>query len=68
MKDHRMDIYLDAVTYLALKARAKESDRHISQHVRHLIKQDLIKAWSEDPETEKGHVAEIEGDEQRWTK
>ena len=35
-------MYLDAVTYIALKSRANDLDRSVSQHVRFLIKQDLI--------------------------
>lgn len=39
--DHRLEIYVDAATYLALIARADNEDRSISQHVRHLIRHDL---------------------------
>ena len=39
--DHRLDIYVDAVTYMALRARAADLDRNISQHVRHLIRSEM---------------------------
>lgn len=40
-KDHRVEIYLDPMVYLALRARVNDCDRTISQHVRHLIRRDL---------------------------
>lgn len=40
-KDHRVEIYLDPVTYLALRTRVSDCDRTISQHVRHLVRRDL---------------------------
>ena len=61
--DHRLDIYIDAITYLALKARAAEMDRNISQHVRHLIRHDLIKASAEEQESGRGNGAGNEGEE-----
>lgn len=59
-KDHRLDIYVDAVTYMALKARASDQDRSISQHVRHLIRQDMIKALAEEKELTTGSRAGTE--------
>lgn len=46
--DHRVDIYLDPVTYLALKARSAETERNLSQHIRHLIKQDIVQSLTEE--------------------
>ena len=40
-KDHRVEIYLDPVTYLALRTRVNDCDRTISQHVRYLVRRDL---------------------------
>jgi len=40
-RDHRVEVYIDPITYLALRARSKESDLSISQHVRKLIRSDL---------------------------
>lgn len=61
--DHRLDIYVDAITYLALKARDGDVDRNISQHVRHLIRNDLIQASAEEQEPGRGNGAGNEGDE-----
>jgi len=44
--DHRLDIYVDATTYMALKQRASDVDRSISQHIRFLIKQDMLQRKS----------------------
>lgn len=46
--DHRLDIYVDATTYMALKQRASDVDRSISQHIRFLIKQDMLQALTEE--------------------
>ena len=54
MKDHRIEVYVDAITYLALKARAAEQDRNISQHVRHLVRNDLIQASVDEREDGRG--------------
>ena len=48
MKDHRLDIYVDAVTYMALKRRCDDVSRSISQHVRHLIRQDMEEALQQE--------------------
>lgn len=40
-RDHRIEIYLDGKTYLALRARVAEEQIYISQHVRRLIDDDL---------------------------
>lgn len=45
--DHRLDIYVDAITYMALRARSEDVDRTISQHVRNLIRADMEKALAE---------------------
>lgn len=45
--DHRIEIYVDAPTYLALRARAEHEDRTISQHVRHLIRLDMEASMTE---------------------
>lgn len=60
--DHRLDIYVDAVTYMALRARAADLDRNVSQHVRHLIRGDLISASAEIRETGSGSGAGKEGE------
>ncbi len=61
--DHRLDIYVDATTYMALKGRVNDQDRTISQHVRYLIKQDMIKALDEEKENVRGGDAGREGEE-----
>lgn len=40
-KDHRIEIYIDPVMYLALRTRVADCDRTISQHLRHLLRRDL---------------------------
>ncbi len=61
--DHRLDIYVDATTYMALNARVDDQDRNISQHVRYLIKQDMIQALAEEKENVRGSDAGREGEE-----
>lgn len=46
-RDHRIEVYVDAATYLALIARSEHEDRSISQHVRHLIRLDLEQSVSD---------------------
>lgn len=53
-KDHRLDIYVDSATYLALRRRAELVDRTVSQHVRHLIRRDLDSFCSEEIARENG--------------
>jgi hypothetical protein len=56
-KDHRLDIYVDSATYLALRRRAELVDRTVSQHVRHLIRRDLDSFCSEEIARENGQRA-----------
>lgn len=53
-KDHRLDIYVDSATYLALRRRAERVDRNVSQHVRHLIRLDLDSYCAEEIARENG--------------
>ena len=59
-RDHRVDVYLDPILYLALRARASEQCRNISQHVRWLIHQDLEQALAEEKELPTGSSAGTE--------
>lgn len=61
--DNRLDIYVDAVTYMALRARSADLDRNVSQHVRHLIRSDLIQASAEIRETGSGSGGGSEGED-----
>jgi len=47
MKDIRLDIYVSAETWLALRHRCEQQDRSMSHHVRLLIRQDLEKSVAE---------------------
>ncbi len=42
--DHRIEFNVDAATYLALQRRADLQDRHLAQHLRHLVRIDLEQA------------------------
>lgn len=53
-KDHRIEIYVDPVTYLALRMRVSDCDRTISQHVRHLVRRDLEASIDAAGETGRG--------------
>lgn len=55
-KDHRIEIYIDPVMYLALRTRVADCDRTISQHLRHLLRRDLES--SIDPDQENGRACE----------
>lgn len=48
MGDARHDIdvkfYLDGVSFLALRQRAQSVHRSISEHLRHLVEEDLLSA------------------------
>lgn len=46
-KDHRIEVYIDLVMYLALLRRSEQADRTIIQHVRHLIRADLESSVAE---------------------
>ena len=59
--DHRLDIYVDATTYMALKQRASDVDRSISQHIRFLIKQDMLQALTEERNSPSGNTGGMEG-------
>lgn len=60
--DHRLDIYVNAETYMALRARAADTDRTVSQHVRHLIRTDLIQALAELKESTTGQAGGVQGE------
>lgn len=62
-KDHRIEIYIDPVMYLALRTRVSDCDRTISQHLRHLLRRDL--EASIDSGGEEGRAGEggIEGED-----
>lgn len=61
--DHRLDVYVDATTYMALKGRASDVDRTISQHVRYLIKQDMLKALAEEKDSATAKATGTEGED-----
>lgn len=61
-KDHRIEVYVDSATYLALINRAEHEDRSISQHVRHLIRLDLESSVQEMIESRKGRLGGIGGE------
>jgi hypothetical protein len=46
-KDLRIEVYVDPVTWMALKKRVDDVDRTLSQHIRHLIRVDLETASSD---------------------
>lgn len=62
-KDHRLDIYVDAVTYMALRARSADEDRTVSQHVRNLIRRDLEQALLELERQGNGRGGGAEGED-----
>lgn len=49
MQDKRVDLWLDNVLYLALKARSNDLERTVSQHLRWLVRQDLDQSLADDP-------------------
>lgn len=59
--DIDLKIYVDAVTYLALKHRCQEADRTLSEHVRHLIRADLLSALAEPVPDDRGAIRPAEG-------
>ena len=61
--DHDLKVYVDAVTYLALRYRCSQIDRSLSEHVRHLIRQDLLESMAEERETGRVRGGEGEGKE-----
>lgn len=62
-KDIRLDVYIDDLMYMALKGRVGDMDRTISQHVRHLIRQDIAQALHEERNSETGREAGNEGED-----
>jgi len=62
-KDHRIEVYIDAVMYLALLRRSEQADRTISQHVRHLIRADLESSVAEILAAEKRSSGGNKGEE-----
>lgn len=62
MNEKRLDIYVDAVLYIALKARANECERSVSQHVRKLIRDDIEESFHEEQEAGRGSVGGAEGE------
>lgn len=59
--DHDLKIYLDSLTYMALKQRCGEEDRSMSQHIRHLIRVDIEEALSREKENGRGQAGAEEG-------
>lgn len=60
-RDIDLKVYVDGVTYLALKARCLDVDRTLSEHLRHLIRQDLLQALAEAPPDGRGAAGAVEG-------
>jgi hypothetical protein len=63
MQDKRVDLWLDSVTYIALKARANQQERSVSQHLRFLVRQDLELSLRDEHEDGMGHSGGMEGEE-----
>ena len=61
LKDHRLDIYVNSATYLALRRRAEAEERTVSQHVRYLILRDLDSFCAAEIERENGRSAREAG-------
>lgn len=61
--DILMKFYTDAITYMALKARAEKCDRSLSQHLRHLVRVDLEQACHDDRQDGSDHGGSSEGQE-----
>lgn len=51
MQDKRVDLWLDAPLYLALKARSNGLERSVSQHLRYLVKRDLEQSLADESDT-----------------
>lgn len=62
-KDIRLDIYIDDLMYMALRGRVQDLDRTLSQHVRHLIRQDISQALQQERNSETGREAGNEGED-----
>jgi len=52
MQDKRVDLWLDAPLYLALKARSNGLERSVSQHLRYLVKRDLEQSLADESDTD----------------
>lgn len=63
MQDKRVDLWLDNVLYLALKARSNDLERTVSQHLRWLVRQDLDQSLADDPPNGMGSSRGDEGDD-----
>lgn len=59
--DHDLKVYVDATLYLALRWRCQEVDRSLSEHVRHLIREDLDRALAEERGDGRVRKGEAEG-------
>jgi hypothetical protein len=60
-RDIDLKVYIDGVTYLALKERCRACDRTLSEHVRHLIRADLLAALAEEGAIDRGERGVPEG-------
>lgn len=58
-----LDLWLDSVLYLALKARANAQERTVSQHLRYLVRQDLDQSLADEDGSGMGHDRGEEGEE-----
>lgn len=67
MQDNRVDLWFYSVLYIALKARANQQERSVSQHLRFLVKQDLDQSLDDEPESGMGmdRVTKGETDNER---
>jgi hypothetical protein len=61
-KDLRIEVYVDPVTWMALKKRVDDVDRTLSQHIRHLIRVDLETASSDLAREGRGTKGETEAE------
>jgi hypothetical protein len=62
MQDKRVDLWLDSILYIALKARANSQERSVSQHLRFLVHQDLNESLAEEAESGMGQDRGSEGE------
>ena len=63
MQDKRVDLWFYSVLYIALKARANQQERSVSQHLRFLVKQDLDQSLDDKTEPGMGRDRVREGEE-----
>lgn len=59
--DIDLKVYVDPVTYLALKHRCHQVDRTLSEHLRHLIHIDLIEGSAEERADGRGDAGPAQG-------